>query len=299
MKLSELTPDQRAALQRMRRGMARSDKKRDAGLTTPEEITRVDDLHYGPARKWNALDLYYPRGAAAPLPTIVSVHGGGYIYGTKEVYQFYCMDLARRGFAVVNFNYHLAPVHPYPTPLRELNRLLGWVCEHAAEYPVDPDNLFLVGDSAGAQLVSQYALIWADPDYAAQMGIRPPAFRLAALGLNCGLYDLRAAAEADGAPGFYFAGDPQAARSPELDVLGRIDSRYPPAYVVSAANDFLLESWAPMLELLRARGVAAEGRVYGTPEDKTACHVFHCNVRLPLAARCNDDETAFLRRFVR
>ena len=87
----------------IRRMFSEGDDARDAGLTTPDSIIRYNDISYGPHGKWNRLDIYRPKEAGnAGLPIIVSVHGGGWVYGDKERYQFYCMDLARRGFAVVN-----------------------------------------------------------------------------------------------------------------------------------------------------------------------------------------------------
>lgn len=68
---------------------------------------------------WNLLDLHYPEETDHPLPVIVSIHGGGYGYGTREVYHHYCADLARRGFAVVNFNYRLAPDSQFPALQRQ------------------------------------------------------------------------------------------------------------------------------------------------------------------------------------
>lgn len=81
------------------------DDIRDAGLATPEDIIRYDDIVYGVDPKWQSLDVYRPKAAEGQkLPVIVSVHGGGWVYGDKERYQFYCMSLAQRGFAVVNFS---------------------------------------------------------------------------------------------------------------------------------------------------------------------------------------------------
>ena len=85
------------------------DDRRDAGLTTPEGIRRFDDIVYGEDAERQILDVYRPKDKAGVLPVIVSVHGGGWVYGDKERYQYYCMDLACRGFAVVNFTYRLAP----------------------------------------------------------------------------------------------------------------------------------------------------------------------------------------------
>ncbi|MDD4368951.1 MAG: hypothetical protein PHP39_08450, partial [Oscillospiraceae bacterium] len=69
------------------------DTRRDAGLSTPAEIKRLDDLSYGPHGRFNLLDVYYTRETAGLLPVIINVHGGGYFYGSKEIYQYYCMDL--------------------------------------------------------------------------------------------------------------------------------------------------------------------------------------------------------------
>ena len=127
MKLSKIVTD-------IRVNWAIADAKRDEGLTTPQDIVRRDNLSYGPYDEWNMLDIYYPQETARPLPTIVSVHGGAWVYGTKEVYQFYCMSLAQRGFTVVNFNYRLAPENKYPTPLFDINQVFCFLKEKGEEY---------------------------------------------------------------------------------------------------------------------------------------------------------------------
>lgn len=170
---------------------SRSDAKRDRGLKTPEDIRRIDRIPYGPDARWNTLDVYRPRGKAGKLPVIVNIHGGGYVYGSTKQYQFYCMGLAQRGFAVVSFNYHLAPKYKFPTPVRDTNLVMEWICRKAEIYGFDTDNVVIVGDSAGAQLASQYAVICTDPEYAKIMEITPPEFSLRAVGLNCGMYDLK------------------------------------------------------------------------------------------------------------
>jgi len=95
---------------RIRTDWAKGDAERDAGLTVPEGLVRHLDIPYGedPMQK---LDVYYPEGTEKALPTIISIHGGGWFYGSKELYAHYCTRLAKRGFTVVNFNYRLAPEH--------------------------------------------------------------------------------------------------------------------------------------------------------------------------------------------
>ena len=279
---------------------SRSDRKRDREIPIPLGVTQCRNIRYGPHSHWNLLDVYYPEDTREALPTIVSVHGGGYVYGTKEIYRRYCMDLAARGFAVVNFNYRLAPRWKFPTPLFDTNSVLEWVCQNAKRYHLDPERVILVGDSAGAQLASQYAAIWANAGYRRHFEMTLPPVNIRALGLNCGLYEpagLRPGTSLTGLAKDYlgklaFSGDPR------LRVMESIGSNYPPSFVATAFNDFLRENARPMYEHLRSLGVPCAMECYGTPEDKAVGHVFHVNIRLPEAKRCNDDEVAFFRQFL-
>lgn len=284
-------------VQLRREQWAENDAARDAGLTVPEDVECIRDLCYGSDDSWHMLDLYRPKGAEGLLPVIVSVHGGGYFYGTKETYQYYCMDLARRGFAVVNFNYRLAPEWRFPAPLEDTNTMLTWLAAHAEEYQVDINNLFLVGDSAGAQIASQYAAVWSDHNYAKLFELDIPAVKIRAIGLNCGMYDLKRLSRNRipkltllnylGTSPYYYKG--------QLDVLSHIGTKYPPTHLVSAPNDFLFEECGPMEEFLHARGVEAVCQIYGTPENESVGHVFHINLRCPEGQQAIEDQLAFFR----
>ena len=102
----------------------RSDRKRDASIPLPTGVIEYRNLSYGSHGSDNLLDVYLPEGTTEPLPTIVSIHGGGYVYGTKEIYRRYGMDMARRGFAFINFNYRRAPKWKFPTPLEDTNAVM-------------------------------------------------------------------------------------------------------------------------------------------------------------------------------
>ncbi len=273
-----------------------SDYKRDRAIPLPTGITQCRNIRYGSHDKWSLLDVYYPNGTSRPLPTIVSIHGGGYVYGTKEIYRRYGMDMAARGFAFVNFNYRLAPKWKFPTPLWDTNAVMEWVCKNAARYYLDPKNIILVGDSAGAQMASQYAAIATDPDYAAAFSMKVPPVTIRCLGLNCGVYDAAALAAAP-RRGLYldYLGRTLPKEDSRLQVLAAVTDRYPPAYITTACHDFLRSEAQPMLELLRSRGVAAQLQCYGTEDDRSVGHVFHVNIPLPEARRCNDDAAAFFR----
>ena len=278
----------------------RSDRKRDAGLKTPVGIRRFDDISYGPHRRWNRLDVYRPEDAPGKLPVIVSVHGGGWVYGDKELYQHYCMSLAEHGFAVVNFSYRLAPRHKFPAQLEDVCRVFAWVTEHAARYGFDPDNVFAVGDSAGAHLLGLFCCLCTNPDYARELPLPvPKGFAPRAAALNCGVYRFERSASGKRDSAMHLVEDllPRKGTPEELrliSVTGHLTGAFPPCIVMTAEGDFLADQAKPLADRLRELGAEAEYRFYGDPEHPLG-HVFHCSVRLPEALRCNLEECEFFR----
>lgn len=280
---------------------SKSDRKRDAAIPLPEGVTECRNISYGPHGDWNLLDVYYPRGTDKPLPTIVSIHGGGYVYGSKEIYRRYGMDMARRGFAFVNFNYRLAPKWRFPTPIYDTNAVMAWICANAYRYHLDPKRIVLVGDSAGAQLASQYAAIATNPSYASLFDLTVPGITIRALGLNCGMYDLHAQASGSrkGLHLDYLGKHTDISpEDPRLRVLESVTADYPPACITTACHDSLRGCAAPMQDFLLKKGIPCRLKCYGSEGDKTIGHVFHVNIILDEAKLCNDESAEFFRQYV-
>ena len=200
------------------------------------------------------------------------------------------MDLARRGFAVVNFSYRLAPKSPYPAQLMDAFSVLAMVAEHAEEYHVDRGNVFFVGDSAGGHLNAQVSAAVSNPDYASLLGVTVPDLTVRATALNCGVYEAKDTFEGMRR---VFAGD-FSAYEEELDIIGHLSKDFPPAFVMSSLGDMCLPYAEPMYEALKEVGAEAELHIYGTKEKKLG-HVFHLNMRSEQARECNDEECAFFR----
>ncbi len=278
---------------------SKSDKKRDSQIPLPAGVTECRNIAYGPHGTANLLDVYYPEGTREPLPTIVSIHGGGYVYGSKEIYRRYGMSMASRGFAFVNFNYRLAPKVKFPSPLVETNAVLEWVRMNAQRYHLNPERIILLGDSAGAQLTSQYAAIHTNPEYAALFGMDLAKVKIRCVGLFCGLYDMTEwkTGKRTGLAKDYL-GTVVPENDPRLNVLESITASYPPAWIVTGWNDFLRANAEPMYEFLSAKGIPCAWKCYGQEGQKEVAHVFHVNIRLPEAQQCNDDSAAFFRQYV-
>lgn len=290
--------------ERMRVEWKAGDELRDAGLTTPEDILRYDDLSYGPDPVWNLLDVYRPKEKQGKLPVIVNIHGGGWVYGNKEIYQFYGMSLAQRGFAVVNFNYRLAPEHKFPAHLCDVNMVMEWMYEYQDRYGLDMDQVFMVGDSAGAHLCGLYCAICTDPDYAKKYPFQiPNGFVPTAVALNCGvcnpLSDQVVISEEEDKDLMEDLLPERGSESERklINLTNHVNKNFPPVYLMSCIGDFCLPQANLMEKELQKHGVKHTFRIYGS-EKHPLYHVFHVNMREEEGKKCNDDECRFFREFL-
>jgi acetyl esterase/lipase len=284
----------------LRKAFKEGDDVRDAGLTTPDDVVRFDDIVYGDNPKWQSLDVYRPKDKEGEkLPVIVSIHGGGWVYGDKERYQYYCMSLAQNGFAVVNYTYRLAPEFKFPAPIEDANLVFSWILDNADKYDMDTENIFAVGDSAGGNILGLYSGVLTNPEYAAKYSFKvPKGLKLKGVALNCGDYAIT-----PDDPENKFAADlmkdylPNGGTTQEFDmvnVLKHITKDFPPTFFMTCTGDMLIGQALKLQKVLVENEVPNLFRFYGNSE-KSLGHVFHCNMKLAEAHKCNKDECEFFR----
>jgi acetyl esterase/lipase len=100
------------------------------------------------------LDLYLPprEQGAPPSPTVIVIHGGGWIAGTKEQSQLEVLPYLEMGYAAVNVEYRLARSALAPAAVEDCRCALRWVMRNAKRYDLDTNRLVLTGGSAGGHL---------------------------------------------------------------------------------------------------------------------------------------------------
>ena len=288
----------------IRKKFREADAKRDEGLITPDDVQRYDDIIYGPDSEWNRLDIYRPRSAGhKPIPAIISVHGGGWVYGDKERYQFYCMNLAQRGFAVVNFTYRLAPEHKFPAPLEDTNSVFGFVLEHGAEYGIDINNLFAVGDSAGGHSLGLYAAALTNAELLRKFSFSvPKELHLNAIAINCGKVRLDPIDEQNEMTKKLMADYLPEHGGEELrcliSTINHITEDYPPVFIMTSSGDFLQGQACILAKRLTEKKVPFEFHYYGNNRELLP-HVFHLNIRSEAASLCNDEECHFFSKYIK
>lgn len=140
----------------------RMDDKRIATLTPPVGLKEINNIAYlDDGHVYHQLDVYYPEGTKKTdrLPVLIDIHGGGWMYGDKELNKYYCLELATKGFVVFNMSYRLYPEVGIKEQLQDISRCLLWIKENLSSFPCDSDNIYLTGDSAGGMLAAFTAML--------------------------------------------------------------------------------------------------------------------------------------------
>lgn len=222
--------------------MAEFDRKRLKTQPKPEGVDAKRDIAYiSDGHKYHLLDVYRPMGVDGVLPVIISVHGGSWCYADKDIYQTFCMDLSKRGFAVINFSYRLAPEVPYYEQIRDTYAVFDWVKANAEEYKLDLNNIFITGDSAGGHLCGMAVNISYDKDLQKLFKVTPP-FSFNAACLNCGATELKDLARNIGQIVFKYIIGEGFKDSPFYQVANYIDSATKescPVFFISGYKDFM------------------------------------------------------------
>lgn len=282
------------------------DLSRTAYWHDPEGIDVISDIAYLPDGEPDAgdvrshrLDLYIPHEAfvrgGKTTPVYIDIHGGGFLYGAKELNRNFNTHLAAEGFAVFSLNYTLAPGAPLTGQLADIQAALKWIKAHMDEYPVDPASVFITGDSAGAALSLYTLAIENSPAAAAAFSIEEASgigFKGGAL--ISGVFDLSAPSAAGAAgnslnPEDYFnsrlrlgeslgdrffagleAADP-AFLTPE-GITAHVP--LPPLFLNTSSDDFIQHETLALAAALARKGADFEVHDWKTEPGQTLGHVF-------------------------
>lgn len=274
----------------------------------PPGIAEMPDLRYDPADDDAYLDVYFPAsvGEGERLITVVWIHGGGWVSGTKNDIGNYARILAARGYTVVGVDYSIAPGATYPTPVRQLNAALGYLAANATRLHIDPNRFVLAGDSGGSHIVAQVANVVSVPSYAGLLGIRPAIDRgqLAGMLLFCGAYDMNLA-DFDGPFGGFlhtvlwaYSGTKDFRTDPAFEsasVLNHVTGAFPPSFISAGNADPLAPQSVAMADALRARGVRVDALFFAADHQPPLPHEYQFDLDGKDGRLALDRAVAFLR----
>ena len=127
----------------------------------------TEDVQYRRDGDESWLARVYRPTAAGPFPTLLDVHGGAWSMGDRLNDAPMDEALAASGMVVVAVDFRLAPQHPYPASLVDVNYATRWLKAHSPDFGGDPRHLGGLGSSSGGHQIMLSAMRPRDPRYAA------------------------------------------------------------------------------------------------------------------------------------
>lgn len=242
----------------------------------------------------------------SPKPVILLVHGGGWVVGSASQIGQYAELLAAQGFIVANLTYSLAPEQAHPTQLQQSAAALDYLHEHAAEHGGNSSQLFVAGNSAGAQLAGQLAAVVTNPDLAHTTGVHPATTKddLKGVILYSGPYDFDTMEQTQ-FPGFRayawsYTGQKDWQdydRLDELSITRGATRNFPPTYVTAGDADPLEPQTYELDAVLRAKGVDVTSR-YWTGSGLELPHDYIYDLRTNAARTAFTDTVDFVNTHI-
>ena len=202
------------------------------------------------------------------LPALVFFHGGGWTIGDLDTHDTLCRELANGArCAVFSVEYRLAPEAPFPAAVDDCIAATQFVFENSEALKVHRDRIAVGGDSAGGNLAAVVALHARDaggPPLCFQLLIYPATdqnLETDSLQRNGQGYMLtRPLMEAF--RGYYLPRPADYADWRASPALAKSHAGLPPAFVLTAGFDPLLDEGKQYVELLARAGVELAYRDY-------------------------------------
>lgn len=256
----------------------KQDDARIATLKEPEGVKQVCSLRYlEGTNKMHLLDVYYPENTKGKLPVIVDIHGGGWMYGDKELNKMYCLSLAKRGFVVFNISYRLVPEVSLGAQLQDCMHALKWISEHLSEYPCDCEHIMLTGDSAGGMLSAYCAALMSSEELRDIFDVCDPKMKLSMLTLTSPVAYMNDKGIMSVYTKIMWGKTWKSQRTApymNLDSLFEKASFPPTVLVTSSGDSMALEQTRRAFADFKAHGVPAKLIEFGTFRGKDLEHVF-------------------------
>ena len=163
----------------------KNDRKRLANASySTDGVKILSDLYYkDDGDLYHNFDIYYGNSSRNLLPTVVNVHGGGLVYGTKEICKQACVYMAKFGFNVANINYRLLPDVTLRDQIKDVIDGLTYIYENSHRLNLRSDKIFLTSDSAGSFLTLAALAIMKDENFREIFGIKAKDIRISGMAL--------------------------------------------------------------------------------------------------------------------
>ncbi|MCR4755823.1 MAG: alpha/beta hydrolase [Lachnospiraceae bacterium] len=135
------------------------------------------------------MDIYEPLiFTGTEMPVIINIHGGGLIFGNKNLSEAFCRQLAKRGYLVCSLEYRLIPDVRVYEQFDDVCAGMDCVGRKLIEFDVDFTRIYMVAESAGAYLVTYVAAMKRSGTLQKAIGYEPTRMHIRAMGLISGMF---------------------------------------------------------------------------------------------------------------
>jgi len=109
------------------------------------------------------LNIHLPARKTALVPVVLYIHGGDWMFGNREHPSG--AFLTHYGIAVASMDYRLAPRNRFPAQAKDCRDALIFLHKNARKYGIDPDQIGIMGESAGGHLAALTATAPDAPEF--------------------------------------------------------------------------------------------------------------------------------------
>ncbi|PGU00837.1 acetylesterase [Bacillus cereus] len=272
----------------------------------------IKDIDYNSKFPDGNLDIIYPKKYTQKTPIIFWMHGGGFVGGDKSDITGYAIELAAHGYIVVNINYALAPKETYPTPIIQLGEAYKYIKENEKKYDFNLKHVYFAGDSAGAQISSQFVNIQTSEEYAklAKIESSVDSSTIKGVLLFCGPYNMPELNKIESTKeiqnfmltvGWAYLGKKNWEQSSEVkiaSILNHVTKEYPPTFITDGNIGSFEDQGKALASALQNNGVFVDSIFFDRNVYGELPHEFQFKMDTPAGLETFNKVLGFLNKSI-
>ena len=246
-------------------------------------------------------------------PLFLYIHGGGWISGITNMRNPYITNWAELGFYCASISYSYAPQEIFPTQIKEIFTAIDYIIDHAEGLGFDTENVVIAGESAGGYYISFVSHCLSHPEVLEKLGIKfrnADKFKIKALVSHCGCFNPKRLIDESKEQSKFpdirmmtstFIGKnlnetKEFLNSREGEIVNpRIDSTFPPSFLIWATKDYLRYETFDLSDELTAHGVVH--KTYKA-DGKIAAHAWSIATIFKESKKCLKETIDFVLPFL-
>ncbi len=240
--------------------------KDPAQMKAQSGVSTQDVTYPGAAGGEIPARIYKPENAAADLPVILYIHGGGWVIADLDTYDATPRALAKKANAIVaSVHYRQAPEHKFPAAHDDINAAYDWMLKNAQSWGGNPQKAVIVGESAGGNMAITAAMAARDKNLTAPLHV-VAVYPVAGTNLDTQSYMENENAKPlnKAAMRWFFDNTVQEQSDlsdPRLDLVKAVNlNNLPPVTIITAEIDPLRSEGTELAERIKAAGGQATAR---------------------------------------